>query len=581
MNDEFAGVRSRPVVDEFAGVRSRPVLDEITGDSWPALIGKSALKGITNLADIPKGLLSLGEASINLNRQYNPISQYFRGDEEFKPTNYSDYIPDTNDVRRYLKEKTNIDLEPRPQGSAQNIAKHAIEFGAGGGGFGAIGKSANLLSKFKRAGTVAAEGVGIGGISGALQEEGVDPLVGDALGIAAMNPRAVGGAARNVANVPNKIARGVMGLNPKNLKLKAALSGRELGIDLPAAALTDSTLTGLADQWVQKAPFFGNRLKHKYNQTEEQTRKALDTILDEIGPSLTPEVEAQITKLYTDRAAKLPEGAVIQPNHTSNALSKIETDTMLPSADEISLFNQIETLKSELKPGENATIKRLIGTKKSLNDRVNWDKGVGVKNQLKTIQRAVNDDIGVYGKLNPEWYNEYKEADRLFGSTKRRAKIEELLYTKGTNPQVGDINYGNISKNINTDKQKEWFKKQLGADSKTFKKIEHLGEVARAMAIKNKNIPNPSGTAATIATMGVVSSLVFNPAAVLTGSGAGAILGAEVSSRLLTNKKFLDSAISFAEKPSLIKSFKVNKQIENITGYSVLTLNRMISELDE
>jgi hypothetical protein len=111
-------------------------------------------------------------------------------------------------------------------------------------------------------------------------------------------------------------------------------------------------------------------------------------------------------------------------------------------------------------------------------------------------------------------------------------------------------------------------KKQV--DKETFEKIKKLGELTKAIATKNKNTPNPSGTASTLAFIGSVSGMAMNPLAGVKYAGiAGGV--AEPLARLFTDKKFLDSAIKIAEnptKPNILANVTLKDRIKKLTGIS-------------
>jgi hypothetical protein len=153
------------------------------GDSWPALLGKSALKGITSIGDLPNLIASGAEGLQNYHKKN--INRLV-GKPLFEETNYSSYVPTTNDARQVLKNYTDIDLEPRPTTTGQRIASTATDFGGsllGGGLLGNFAKAGSLPQKFlgtikntKDAVRQAAIGSTLGGASGVLQEGGVDPI---------------------------------------------------------------------------------------------------------------------------------------------------------------------------------------------------------------------------------------------------------------------------------------------------------------------------------------------------------------------------------------------------------------------
>jgi hypothetical protein len=570
------------------------------GDSWPALIGKSALKGAGSIADLPK-LAASGLESIAVSKaKRNPGGLYapdFVGDEiEIPDTDIiSSSIPSSEDIRTGIKNKIGVDLEPKPTTSGQRIASKGAEFAGsllGFGGAGAASKGIGALSKLGGTGAV------IGAGSGILQEAGVNPLAAD-LASSVVTPSAIAGSknilnafrhpVETVAKVPLKI----MGLTPKRMNIEAAEAAKDLGIELPAAALTDSTLTGLADQWVGKTPFFGNRLKKKYATTQDQTLKALNDIYDKIGPLKAPEVEAQIANLYNEAASTLPKDAVVKPTNLKKAIDDIKVNTAILSPDEKNLLQSLETIKHEIEPTSQLVsqygpikvplqeydVNKLIGTKKSLNSIIKWDMDEGVKNQLRKVQKALSRDIAEYGKVNPEWYQSFKDADTLFGKVARREKLENLI-GKSLNSATDNLSYNTLAKAINTPDKQALLKRQL--DPESFDKLQKLGTVAKAMAVKSANIPNPSGTAMTTATLGVVSGLITNPVATLSGSGIGAVIGAQAASQLLTDQRFLDLALKLAKKPNnSLTVTALNKRIKDITGYSAVALNNEIGRLQK
>lgn len=570
------------------------------GDSWPALIGKSALKGVSSIADIPnltaQGLEGLARGQAESERRKLEMMGYPGSDIETPEIDIlSSHIPTSSDARNYIKDKTGYNLEPMPITPGQRIASHAAEFAGSLGPLGMIGKGAGVLNAAKLAGT----GSAIGGTSGALQEGGVNPLFADVTAsiITPTNPKNLLNAFKKTGETASKIPMKIMGLSPKGLNIEAATAARDLGIDLPAAALTNSTLTGLADQWLGKTPFFGNRLKKKYATAEEQTSKALEDIYENTGPSRTDEIEAQIAKLYDERAKALPHDARVKPTNLKNAIDSIKVDSALLSPDEKSLLQNLELLKNEIEPQsklisqfgkvkiplQEFDVNKLIGTKKSLNQIIKWDMDEGIKNQLRRVQKGISKDIAEYGKTNPEWYETFKEADSLFGSVAKREKLENILSGKGTNYASGDLSYNALAKVINNPDQLALIKKQTNPE--TFNKIQKLGTIARSMAIKSKNIPNPSGTAMTGTTIGLITGLVTNPIATLSGSGIGAIIGAQAAAHLLTDKKFLDLALKFADNPNsksnLLTQIALNKRVKDITGYSAIILNREMQRESE
>jgi hypothetical protein len=533
--------------------------------------------------------------------------QFGAGVMEVAPGVVAPILPQSAQV---MSDTTNKALEsldsmkPKENDSLGNILYKAGEFGGAtanlplptsagvnAAGIAARGGGKSLLSKFaKDIGT----GSSIGGGSGVMQEAGVDPLVSDLISSVA-TPTAIIKSKSLLNNFTKprqtlaKIPMKLMGLTPKSMNIEAARAARDLGIDLPAAAVTDSKLTALADQYVGKAPIFGDKLKNKYALAEEQTQKVLSDIFDEIGPARTPEIEGHIAGLYDKVKTSLPADAKTLPTNFKEAIDNIKIDTAILSPDEKSLLQSLETMKNEIEPFSTVLnqygspiklplqeydVNKLVGTKKSLNSIIKWDTDAGVKNQLKKIQKAISQDIKEYGKSNPEWYDAFKEADKLYGDVARREKLENILGHKATNYTTESLSYNALAKAINNPKNSVSIRKQLTPE--TFKKIQKLGTVAKAMAIKSKNIPNPSGTATTGGISAAIFGLFYDPitTAKLLGGGYGA-------TKLLTDKKFLDLALKLAENPNnLATTTALNHRIKEITGYSAVALNKNLQEMN-
>jgi hypothetical protein len=465
---------------------------------------------------------------------------------------------------------------PLPTGASLNAARSAIQ----GGG-------RSLLTGFaKDIGT----GSSIGAGSGVIQEAGASPLAADLISSVA-TPTAIVKSKSLLNNFTKpketlaKIPMKLMELTRGSMNIEAARAARDLGIDLPAAAVTDSKLTALADQYVGKAPIFGNKLKNKYTLTEEQTQKALHDIFDEIGPARTPEIEGRIAGLYNKVATSLPGEAKVLPTNLKRAIDDIKINTAILSPDEKSLLQSLETIKNEIEPASKIVssygpiklplqeydVNKLVGTKKSLNSIIKWDMDEGVKNQLRKVQKAISQDIKEYGKTNPEWYDAFKEADKLYGDMAKREKLENILGHKATNYATDSLSYNALAKAINNSKNTKSIRKQLTPD--VFEKIQKLGTVAKAMAVKSKNIPNPSGTATTGGISAAIFGLFYDPitTAKLLGAGYGA-------TKLLTDKKFLDLALKLAENPNnLATSTALNHRIKEITGYAAIALSKNLN----
>jgi hypothetical protein len=573
--DKYRIQESKPIstANRWDKYRIQPQQQKSVGQNineYADVAGKSFNRGVLGLLDLPQ-LAATGVEELG-----NLIPGGTKTHHVSSLTPVSEHV--TNLANKVGYEGLN---KPVTDTYGKRILSHAGEFAGSIGPWGFLNKATKGANYLKN--TLA--GAGVGGTSGILQEGGVNPLTADIASTvvapytaAKLNPKNIYSAFQKLPETSAKIPMKLMGLGPKGLNIEAAQAARDLGIDLPAAALTESKLTGLADQLVGKTPHFGEKLGEKYANAEKQTKNVLDKIYEEVGPRKTPEIESEIAKLYDIRAKSLPQGAMIKPTHLEKAIDNIKINTAILSPEEKSLLQSLETIKNEIKPESNLITKfgkikvplqdfsvdKLVGTKKSLNQMIKWDTDEGIKNQLRSLQKAVAKDIEDYGRTNPEWYQSFKEADDLFSKVAKREKLETQL-GGSINPSTDDLGYANLSKRIHAPKQMELIKKQVSPE--IFAKIEKLGTVARAMAVKNRNIPNPSGTAITSAITGVLGTL-YTPQTI------AAVIGTAGVTKLLTDKKFLDLALRYAEKPNLITSMPLNKRIKDITGYSATVLNR-------
>ena len=431
-------------------------------------------------------------------------------------------------------------------------------------------------------------GAAIGAASQGLQQAGMNPLAADiASTFVAPN---IGNLAKKTAKLPAKASMKLMGLTPKGMNIEAAQAARDLGIDLPAAALTNSKLTALAEQVVGKSPFVGEAIAKKYKTTEGQTKQVIENILDSIGPKRTPEIEQKIFDLYKNRMKSLPKGASVKPTHLEKALSEINIKSLDPTPAEVDVLKSkdklLKTIQSTIPKGskygskygdinlypkgKEIGVDELIGTKQSYNSKLYDQKEKSVKDVLKTANYAITQDIAEYGATNPQWYKKYKEADKLFGDVAKRENIDKILSARGINYATDSIAYNALSKVINTPRAANLLKKEVTPE--IFQKIEKLGKVAKTMAAKSKNIPNPSGTASTAAILGFLGGIYAAPVSSLSVAG-----GTYGLAHLLTDKKFLDSALKYAEKPTTLGAFALNNRIKKVTGHSAVVLNNELA----
>lgn len=577
------------------------IQSQLEGDDWADFLRKTPFKVAGDLADLPANLFQLAEKGVKtVGRGGKTIHDYF----SHKPSNIdleeeaeNDYFSPENVDRpsKWLKaaaDELGVDITPNPSNAAQRLVGHGIDFAAPAGLLSRFTKGANTLNAIKSAGSV---GVG----SGALQEAGVNQLGADLASMVAapytaakLNPKNLLNNFKKLPEIPARAANKIFGLSPKSLNVEAASAARDLGIDLPAAALTDSKLTALADQFVGKTPYFGNKLQKKYLNTEAQAKDVLNKIYEEVGPKQSNKLRAEINQLYEHHKTLLPSDARELPTNLVESANKIKSGAAAKDddlkrllgykKDVINQFNpppskkfgSLITPHGEIKglPIPDTLVQNLIDQKKTFN-RILWNKGEPRKisehfrDAVDSMRIGANKDIAKYGEKNPEWYKGFQEADNLYEKAAKRKTLEKSL-GKSTNAATGDLSYNALSKAINSPERNALIKKQV--DPETFEKIQKLGKVTKALAVKNRNIPNPSGTAVTGA-IGALLGSYYKPEAI------AAVIGTAALTKLLTDKKIVDLALKYAEKPNLVNSVPLNKRIKKLTGYSALALDRELN----
>ena len=453
---------------------------------------------------------------------------------------------------------------------AQNVANKGISKVAGYLGstnpwqVGAAGTAGSVMSGMQDNGANTAETLG----------------VGTAINLVGSNiPSLARGAA--------KTAFSGVGLGKNNLDVNTVKAAKDLDITLPKAVASNGKMIALADQFLSKAPIAGDIMQKRYAKIGERVIKTLDDAYDSIISSKELQgVDKKIGDLYDKSRTMLPQEAMVTPNNTLGKIEEIKNSikTASPSADEQTLLAEIGKIENFFAPygSKNipASVDYLVGTKKSLNGTIKWDMDQGVKNRLKEVQHALQGDIAEYGKTNKDWYKYYTGADELYSKVAKREQLEYLLTGKSTNQATGEVTYSNLSKVMHADKTASQLKKLV--EPEVFDKLQKLGTVSRAMAIKNKNLPNPSGTAPTQSLInwmtGITGAGAYKVGALEPMTAITGVLGATGVAHLLTDKKSLDTAIRLVESGEKTAVMDFNKRMKAITGYTPITLMRELNK---
>lgn len=438
-------------IGKYEKYRISPAKQE--GDSWPALIGKSVLKGVSSIGDIPslvgqgvEGLTNIARiddesAELNKGRPLGFFNSNWIQKPDVTQTNYSNNLPTSSDLRRGIKNYTGVDLESHPTTPGQRIASNAAEFAGGFAvpGMGAIkaaAKAPGLFNKFAKISKIIAPAAAIGGTSGVLQEGGVDPIVAD-IGTSVAFPLA-GASNKNLFNkfssdhkqIKDKrrladALKGQIGEEniPKALKniKKYNKQKNPIKLDLTTPEVTQDTgLSRLYSSTQSNSPKFITR-------HQENNKKLLES-LEEVGTTGLPESA---------------RGEAIRSPFVENYNKNIQNRNRLTKP----LYEELESIESGLNPikARNLLEKELAvaspGNKTQLSkyykslqrneiDTVTLEKLKELKNNINLIDKE-------YQHLNPAAIAQMKapllaELEQLTSSiSPRPIQIENTIQELG------------------------------------------------------------------------------------------------------------------------------------------------------
>ena len=457
------------------------------------------------------------------------------------------------------------------------------------GGVAKLGSMIGNTSPLQAAGAAA-----MGGTTSYLADQGTG--TGEAIGGGLAANLAVNAApslAKGAGGLAGRAALSAVGLGKNKLNLEAAKAAQGLDIALPKAAASEGKAIALADQFLSKTPVASGVMGKRYSEMANKVMKELDKAYDSALPaSELSGVEDRIRQLYSNSREALPKEAQIVPKNVTSITESIKGElaksaSLSPGEKRVlSIINDYEDkfvpmgIKRIPSPVED-----LVASQDSLgkvvdwkDTSVNWQKEKKASGMVKRLYNAINNDLAEYGKTNPDWFNYHKEADKLFTKFSRRKELEDML-GKVENTSTGEMSYNSLSKILNDEQNRARLQKITSPE--IFERLDKLSKVARAMAVKNKNIPNPSGTAVTQKTFDLISILTGASAVVAPEKTILAVIGGSGLAHLLTDKKTLDLAIKFAETPTNINAVNFSKSMKQITGYTPVTMLREAQKLEQ
>lgn len=457
------------------------------------------------------------------------------------------------------------------------------------GGVSKLGSMIGNTSPLQAAGAAA-----MGGTTSYLADQGAS--TGEALGgglAANLAVNASPSLAKGVGGLTGRAAFSAVGLGKKQLNLEAAKAAQGLDIALPKAAASEGKAIALADQFLSKTPVASGVMGKRYSEMANKVMKELDKAYDSALPKAElAGVEDRISQLYSNARELLPKEAQIVPKNITSVTEIIKAElaeSASLSAGEKKVLSVIKDYEDKFMPMGikriPSPVKDLVASQDSLgklidwkDTTINWPKEKKARGMQKRLYNAINNDLAEYGKTNPDWFNYHKEADKLYTKFSRRKELEDML-GKVENTATGEMSYNSLSKILNDEQNRARLQKITNPE--TFERLDKLSKVARAMAVKNKNIPNPSGTAVTQKTFDLIPILTGASVAVAPEKTILAVIGGSGLAHLLTDKKTLDLAIKFAEAPTNINAVNFSKSMKQITGYTPVTLLREAQKLEQ
>lgn len=566
--------------------------EEEPQENWGELIGKSLVSGALSFADLPVVLFGLGELGID----------FAKGNKLKTPKSF-DYLP-SNYLKQGVEAVTGWNPEPSPKTTGGRLASGLLQGLSGGVSGGGAAKLATKAGLSKLGTALGAEqslkelgttGAAVGGLSEGLQESGLDPITAG-LGASFIAPKAQNfltkfskpslqgikdiASKQGIKDLVSKAQLYPLGLSPKKFDLDLYEAAQRSGIELPAAAYTDSRLAHLANQVIGATPYYGDKIKAKSIAADSKIKDKLENILSKVGPENTPETEMAIRKEYAIPTESLPANADASPIFTlpesDKIIKKFKGVSLAPGAKKVNkMAEEIYRNFNDPEAWQHSDIKipveKFITQKQQINANPGvWEGEADAMHIAQLLSNAANNDIGIYGLKNPEWYKSWQKAEKFYGRAQDRKALDKIL-GKGINEGTDTVSHANLSKAVHTQDKAQKIKDIIG-NEEAWQEIADLGAIGRGMSRKNLSTPNPSGTTTTALAnasgLGALYGLYNAPT-----STVSSLLGANHLTNLLTDQKYIDTAAKFARnkkaQPKTAKS-SVKKAVRGAPGLSAV-----------
>lgn len=391
--------------------------------------GKSFAKGITSIGDLPKlgaqGLEAIAVSKANRTPGGLYAPDFTNDNIEVPDIDViSSRIPDSSDLREYIKENVGVDLQPRPANNFQKYVSKPLEFAGGFGLLGALSKAVKtaktgipLISGFKEG---AKQGTAAGVVSNevskkltdiGLPEEYAEPI-GDITSIGVNTPLIT----KKITNAPifprfhDKQTKKELKVNKlvKDLTKDKGLSDirnfrpenfEEIGIfPTTAEVALNKDISNLHNVY---APNFTD-IQRKQELNDAILRSRLNTIGDKLNPSNMEVGEAG-------------RGVI---NDNLNKLKKIRKEQTAPLYEQLEKANETYSVKNLDKYTDSATLKEVD----DLEERLRKNKNILPVKYKKLADKSKKELAELEKEITPI----IKEIDTKYPGISFQAKEQVL-----------------------------------------------------------------------------------------------------------------------------------------------------------
>ena len=421
-------------------------------------------------------------------------------------------------------------------------------------------------------------------------------------------------AALSISNPKQALLKGatmLAGVGKKSLKQDVVDSAKAIDVEVPLAAVTDSTGTALANQFISKTPILGGRLRDAVKNTSDQFQKAFNKTLDSVGEK-KEQAEQAIKVAYNKLKNLTKKDDFVDSSSVLEKITNIREELQTffhakPTKNLFSIFDEIEQglrkgngveklpdgfhnmnksvqeqlLKEAKSKGSQVSVHEMVNAKKQIN-RAMRDKDLFDRNDkdaleyLKGVGATIDSILHQYGTTrNPEFLASLRTANKLFEKTAKREALEDLFSGVISGGADSSVQYKGLYKILEDRDSQKMLLNNFGETN--YNKLQDFVNVAKGMAAAEKNVLNPSGTAIVGSVIGFIQGLVFGTNLVPTILGG---LGAFGIQKLLTSQKFIDIASEFAKKPSPTLANRLNNVVKDNLGLSIQTVMENIGKME-